>query len=236
MYKVESQKLFYNKFYYKLEIFTGAAFLFRNKDLKTVKQTIDEFWANIDLIKTTNFDDWPTTSTLSYSTRYWLQRFNPTEEDINNCQKLHTYLSQTDKNARVRVEINNLSIYSNLKESLYELGNSLSSNHPPSFYEPSDALKDQLKPNVLFHSFADKYKYKITLGKVYDSSLAAYIKANNNNFVKAGPACIQSIENLTTGSYNNFYIYVRDDNILNMLSMFGFETKRIEELLPKSDK
>ena len=236
MYKVESQKLFYNKFYYKLEIFTGAAFLFRNKDLKTVKQTIDEFWANIDLIKTTNFDDWPTTSTLSYSTRYWAQRFNPTEEDINNCQKLHTYLSQTDKNARVRVEINNLSIYSNLKESLYELGNSLSSNHPPSFYEPSDALKDQLKPNVLFHSFADKYKYKITLGKVYDSSLAAYIKANNNNFVKAGPACIEAIENLSIGSYNNFYIYVRDDNILNLLSMFGFETKRIEELLPKSDK
>ena len=236
MYKFESVKLFYNKFYYKLELFTGAAFLFRNKDLKTVKQTIDEFWANIDLIKTTNFDDWPTTSTLSYSTRYWLQRFNPTEEDINNCQKLHTYLSQTDKNARVRVEINNLSIYSNLKESLYELGNSLSSNHPPSFYEPSDALKDQLKPNVLFHSFADKYKYKITLGKVYDSSLAAYIKANNNNFVKAGPACIEAIENLSIGSYNNFYIYVRDDNILNLLSMFGFETKRIEELLPKSDK
>jgi len=234
MHKVESLKLFYNKFYYKLELFTGAAFLFRNKDLKTVKQTIDEFWANIDLVKTRDLDDWPTT--LSYSTRYWLQRFNPTEEDINNCQKLHTYLSQTDKNARVRVEINNLSIYSNLKESLYELGNSLSSNHPPNFYEPSDAVKDQLKPNVLFHSFADKYKYKITLGKVYDSSLAAYIKANNNNFVKAGPACIESIENLTTGSYNNFYIYVRDDNILNLLSMFGFETKRIEELLPKSDK
>jgi len=234
MYKFESVKLFYNKFYYKLELFTGAAFLFRNKDLKTVKQTIDEFWANIDLVKTRDLDDWPTT--LSYSTRYWLQRFNPTEEDINNCQKLHTYLSQTDKNARVRVEINNLSIYSNLKESLYELGNSLSSNHPPNFYEPSDAVKDQLKPNVLFHSFADKYKYKITLGKVYDSSLAAYIKANNNNFVKAGPACIESIENLTTGSYNNFYIYVRDDNILNLLSMFGFETKRIEELLPKSDK
>jgi hypothetical protein len=234
MYKFESVKLFYNKFYYKLELFTGAAFLFRNKDLKTVKQTIDEFWANIDLVKTRDLDDWPTT--LSYSTRYWLQRFNPTEEDINNCQKLHTYLSQTDKNARVRVEINNLSIYSNLKESLYELGNSLSSNHPPSFYEPSDALKDQLKPNVLFHSFADKYKYKITLGKVYDSSLAAYIKANNNNFVKAGPACIEAIENLSIGSYNNFYIYVRDDNILNLLSMFGFETKRIEELLPKSDK
>ena len=234
MYKFESVKLFYNKFYYKLELFTGAAFLFRNKDLKTVKQTIDEFWANIDLVKTRDLDDWPTT--LSYSTRYWLQRFNPTEEDINNCQKLHTYLSQTDKNARVRVEINNLSIYSNLKESLYELGNSLSSNHPPSFYEPSDALKDQLKPNVLFHSFADKYKYKITLGKVYDSSLDAYIKANNNNFVKAGPACIEAIENLSIGSYNNFYIYVRDDNILNLLSMFGFETKRIEELLPKSDK
>ena len=234
MYKFESVKLFYNKFYYKLELFTGAAFRFRNKDLKTVKQTIDEFWANIDLVKTRDLDDWPTT--LSYSTRYWLQRFNPTEEDINNCQKLHTYLSQTDKNARVRVEINNLSIYSNLKESLYELGNSLSSNHPPSFYEPSDALKDQLKPNVLFHSFADKYKYKITLGKVYDSSLAAYIKANNNNFVKAGPACIEAIENLSIGSYNNFYIYVRDDNILNLLSMFGFETKRIEELLPKSDK
>lgn len=234
MYKFESVKLFYNKFYYKLELFTGAAFLFRNKDLKTVKQTIDEFWANIDLVKTRDINNWPTT--LSYSTRYWLQRFNPTEEDINNCQKLHTYLSQTDKNARVRVEINNLSIYSNLKESLYELGNSLSSNHPPSFYEPSDALKDQLKPNVLFHSFADKYKYKITLGKVYDSSLAAYIKANNNNFVKAGPACIEAIENLSIGSYNNFYIYVRDDNILNLLSMFGFETKRIEELLPKSDK
>ena len=235
MYKVESQKLFYNKFYYKLEIFTGAAFLFRNKDLKTVKQTIDEFWANIDLIKTTNFDDWPTTSTLSYSTRYWAQRFNPTEEDINNCQKLHTYLSQTDKTAKVRVEITNLSIYSNLKDPLWNLGNSLSSNFIQ-FYQPSDEIKDQLKPNVLFHNFADKYKYKITLGKVYDSSLAAYIKANNNNFVKAGPACIESIENLTTGSYNNFYIYVRDDNILNLLSMFGFETKRIEELLPKSDK
>ena len=71
---------------------------------------------------------------------------------------------------------------------------------------------------------------------MYDSSLAAYIKANNNHFVKAGPACIESIENLTTGPYNNFYIYVRDDNILNLLSMFGFETKRIEQLLPKSDK
>ena len=232
MYKVESQKLFYNKFYYKLEIFTGTAFLFRNKDLKNVKKTIDEFWANIDRIKTRDFDEW---YTLSYSIRYWLQRYNPTEEDINNCQKLYTYLSQTDKDARVRVEINNLSIYSNLKDPLYQLGDSLSSNFVQ-FYKPSDEIKDQLKPNVLFHNFADKYKYKITLGKVYDSSLAAYIKANNNNFVKAGPACIESIKNLTTGSYNNFYIYVRDDNILNMLSMFGFETKRIEELLPKSDK
>lgn len=233
MYKFESVKLFYNKFYYKLELFTGAAFLFRNKDLKTVKQTIDEFWANIDLVKTRDINNWPTT--LSYSTRYWLQRFNPTEEDINNCQKLHTYLSQTDKTAKVRVEITNLSIYSNLKDPLWKLGDSLSSPFVQ-FYEPSDEVKDKLKPNVLFHSFADKYKYKITLGKVYDSSLAAYIKANNNNFVKAGPACIEAIENLSIGSYNNFYIYVRDDNILNLLSMFGFETKRIEELLPKSDK
>ena len=230
-----SHKLFYNKFLYKIEMYTAAAFLFRNKDLKLVKTTIDTFLQNIDLIKNNDHSDLPELPHMSYSTQYWFRRYNPSEDDIKNCQHLHHYLSVVDSDAKVRVELNNLSIYSNKKNELNDLGKKLSGGYIK-FYQPEPDIVSLMKPNTIFHNFADKYKYKITIGKVFDSSLADYILANNENFVKAGPACLESIKNRTTGSYNNFYFYVRDDKILNILSMFGFEIKRIEELLPKSDK
>lgn len=230
-----SYKLFYNKFLYKIELYTAAAFLFRNKDLKLVKTTIDTVLQNIHLIKNNEHDNLPELPHMSYSTQFWFRRYNPSEDDIKNCQNLHHYLSVVDSDAKVRVELNNLSIYSNKKNELMNLGKNLSGNHM-TFYQPDPNAVSQLKPNTIFHNFANKYKYRITIGKVFDNSLADYISNNNENFVKAGSACLQSIKNRTTGSYTNYYFYVRDDKILNILSMFGFEIKRIEELLPKSDK
>lgn len=232
LYK-DSFKLFYNKFLYKLEIITPAAFLFRNKDLQTVKNTIDEFLNNNFLLDDKDIEEWP--SELSYSSKYFYRRFRPSEDDILQCQKLHNYLSTTDLDAKVRVEINNLSIYSNQQEELSELGKNVNCKWK-TFYRPNTKIAGNLKPNTIYHSFADKYKYKVTIGKVYDESLGTFMETNNNNFVKLGPSCLDAIKNKRCGTYNSYYFYVRDEKILNMISMFGFEIKRIEELLPKSDK
>jgi len=230
MIEVVSDKLFYNKYVYKLEMYTGVAHLFRGKNLQGVKELIDFYQSNIDDWDDEASEIYDDVAHIGYATKWLLKRFKPTHQELRDTIRLYNFLS-LDNDTKVRVEMNNLGLYSNDKPLLESISDTLE-NTSLILHVPK-CLPEEMKPNTVYHSFADKYGYKITIGKVYDSGLADYIEANNNNFVKAGATCIANIRNKTTGVYNSFYFYVRDEKILNIISMFGFEIKRIDKLLPK---
>jgi hypothetical protein len=228
--EVTANSLFYNKYKYKLELITCVGHLFRSADRAAARETID--FAKQYMSSTTNWDEALEQAgkgvALRYPTRWTLRRFQPNATDIRDCEKLYNFLTVTAPETRTRVELNNLSLYSNEETKLRDLAKELSC-----VYQLHVPQSNDVEPNTIYHSFADKFQYKVTVGKVHDTALADYLEANNDTYVRAGVSTIRAIRNKAAQYYGTYYFYVRDDKILNIVSMFGFEIKRLDKLLPK---
>lgn len=229
-FEVTANSLFYNKYKYKLELITCVGHLFRSADRVAARETID--FAKQYMTSTFNWDEALEQAgkgvSLRYPTKWTLRRFQPSAVDIQDCEKVYNFLTVTAPETKTRVELNNLSLYSNEGDKLRDLAKELSCAqclHVPQ--------SDDVEPNTIYHSFADKFQYKVTVGKIHDTALADYLEANNNTYVRAGESTIRAIRNKATQCYGTYYFYARDDKILNIVSMFGLEIKRLDKLLPK---
>lgn len=233
----KSDRLYYKKFKYKLAFYSPLGNILRRAPWTDLKTVIDAYRSNPSCInkdypETRSSDIWKKLegdNIVPYNLRYIISRFNPSHNEMKDGEKVYNFLS-SEKDCKVRVEFNQVGIFSNNREPLLNLGKSLKTFYACNFFEPRHDLQ---KADTLYHNFADKYKYKVTVGEVYDSSLGDYLEANNNTVVRAGAVAIENIKARNTGNYSSYYFYVRDDKILNLISMFGFKIDRLEELLPK---
>jgi len=229
LHEVIASGLFYNKYKYKLELITCIGHLFRSADRVQARETID--FARQYMNSSANWDEaleQAGPGALRYPTKWTLRRFQPTSTDIQDCEKLYNFLTVTAPDTKTRVELNNLSLYSNEEGKVRDIAKELSCVHKLHVQK-----NDNIEPNTIYHSFADQYKYKITVGKIHDTALAAYLETNNNTYVRAGASTIEAIRKNKAQYYGTYYFYVRDDKVLNVVSMFGFEIKRLDKLLPK---
>lgn len=73
------------------------------------------------------------------------------------------------------------------------------------------------------------------MGDNVDPNLAEWIISNKDK-AKAGPVCLQEIAN--NGYVKGYYIYIRDEKIIQLLNLFIGNIQRIDKLvyIAKTDK
>lgn len=205
----ETKKLFYDEYPYKLSLRNSLGDIFRGKNFKHARDELDQLQSmyerNVPLERGI------------YRKRYY---------DIETFKEAKLLFQElTIKDAyMIRIENPILQLYSHDKDWLLKLSDLV--KNPIDFYEPETVL---FKNEILVDT-PTEYKYRITLPAKVDSSLGKWIK-NNPKFAKAGPVCLEEMHN--NGYVKGLYFYVRDEKILNLVSLMLGKTCRIDKIICK---
>jgi len=215
--RFDTVKLFYDEYPYKLVVRNSLSHIFRDKNLPNAKQEIDKL--QDFLVKGQPL----TRTTYLRSETVELQTFL-------EAQKLYIEFNQfTDY--KLRIENPLMQIYSHNYEWLVNITRRV--KNCIELWEPN--CKVQLEPNVILTDKPSIFEYKVTLGLEVDPGLATWITANPDK-AKAGATCLKEIAN--KGYTRDFYIYIRDEKILQLLNLFVSNIARVDKLvyIAKTDK
>lgn len=215
--RFDTVKLFYDEYPYKLVVRNSLSHIFRDKNLPNAKQEIDKL--QDFLVKGQPL----TRTTYLRSETVELQTFL-------EAQKLYIEFNQfTDY--KLRIENPLMQIYSHNYEWLVNITRRV--KNCIELWEPNS--KVQLEPNVILTDKPSIFEYKVTLGLEVDPGLATWITANPDK-AKAGATCLKEIAN--KGYTRDFYIYIRDEKILQLLNLFVSNIARVDKLvyIAKTDK
>jgi len=208
--KHKANKLFYDKYLYRLEIINSLSPIFRNKNFPYAREVLDKIQFNLE---------------ETGSLHFYLGRLlrNVRQLDFKEAQfLLSEFQSQDDYT--LRVECPSLNIYTNNKFWLDKI-KSYSSN-VSGIWEP---INLRIEPNVIVTEDQKPYEYKITLGTRVDSSFASWADKNKDK-VWIGPVLKECIQNnqYTQG----MYFYLRDERVLHLITiMIGSSIKRIDKIV-----
>lgn len=209
----DTTKLFYNKYKYKITIINQLASIFRDKNLAYAKRELDSLQQYHDRNKP-------------------LHQLNGLRSQIvresDFLEAKHLYNKFTKRSDyTLRIEHPRLAIYSNDLSWLEDVSTMLEVTE---FCRPSSELSEKLlEPNVIVKQEPFEWEYKVTFKDFVDSSLAKWIE-NNRDKVKAGDVFMENIQN--SGYINGFYIYVKNEKILQLLHiMVGNSISRIDKIV-----
>lgn len=207
--KFKNNKLYYDKYLYKLGVLNSLAPLFRNKNFSFTRSVLDQIQNNFEEEgklfyklglngRTTNHAD-----------------FNEAKILINEFQK--------NSNFTLRIESFRCYVYSNDRAWILHLSQRLTCDE---LWEPVYA---ELERNTIVSDIQRPYQYKITLGARTNSELAGWAK-NNKNKVWIGSRLLKYIED---GGYTqNMYFYVRDERILELMYIIaGDSIVRVDKIV-----
>lgn len=217
MQKRETVKLFYDEYPYKLVVRNGLSHIFRDKNLPVAKQEIDKLQDLLvkgkPLVRNT------------------FLRTEPVElQTFLEAQKLYIEFIQAN-DYKLRIQNPLMQIYSHNYKWLLSIANKI--KNCIEIWEPNPNV--QLEPNIILIDKPTQFRYKVTLGLGVDPGLANWI-TNNPDKAKAGETCLKEIAN--KGYTKDFYIYVRDEKILQILNLFVSNMPRVDKLVyaTKTDK
>ena len=217
MKKFDTVKLFYDEYPYKLVVRNSLSHIFRDKNLPNAKKEIDKLQ---DLLVKGK----PLTRTA-------FQRSESIElQTFLEVQKLYIEFNQF-LDYKLRIQNPLMTIYSHNYEWLINLTRKV--KNCIEIWEPDSRF--ELKPNAILIDKPSEFEYKVTLGLEVDPGLATWITANPDK-AKAGATCLKEIAN--KGYTRDFYIYIRDEKILQLLSLFVTNIARVDKLvyIAKTDK
>lgn len=217
MKKFDTVKLFYDEYPYKLVVRNSLSHIFRDKNLPNAKKEIDKLQ---DLL----VKGQPLTRTA------FLRSESVELQTFLEAQKLYIEFNQfTDY--KLRIENPLMQIYSHSYDWLINITQKI--KNCVELWEPNS--KFNLEPNVILIDKPNTFRYKVTLGLEVDPGLATWITANPDK-AKAGATCLREIAN--KGYTRDFYIYIRDEKILQLLSLFVTNIPRVDKLvyIAKTDK
>ena len=217
MKRFDTVKLFYDEYPYKLVVRNSLSHIFRDKNLPNAKQ-------EIDILQDFLVKGQPLTRTT------YLRSETVELQTFLEAQKLYIEFNQfTDY--KLRIENPLMQIYSHNYEWLVNITRRV--KNCIELWEPNS--KVQLEPNVILTDKPSIFEYKVTLGLEVDPGLATWITANPDK-AKAGATCLKEIAN--KGYTRDFYIYIRDEKILQLLNLFVSNIARVDKLvyIAKTDK
>lgn len=226
MYKlVESKKLFYKKFYFKLTCkINNVRHFFRHPN-GTSKRFMDQLEqkfqsSKVEKVKLPGYYYPNNSATISK------------KEFIENKILLQD-LDNTDNEFKLRCDYpNKLSIYSNNYNWLEEIANKLSM--AKELHSPNEKMISSLQSNTIIVGDKFNYDYKITFNKNnVDSSFVDFCK-NNKKYIRISRQTLYWIKKY--GFASGLYFYVKGKNTLLMANMIaGNSFGRIYQLLRKGD-
>ena len=220
MIKRTSNKLFWDKYAYKLGVYNSATQIFRNKRLENARDIID----GLEL-----------KSGQGQPLRLKFHRFSQRETDVteNDFFDLKVLIShfQDKEDFMLRCEGSRLGIYSNNVTWLKVIAKKL--KDVPWIWEPSI-------PNLQKNTIAvDKdigFEFKAYLNGTADPNFADYCLKNKDK-IKAGDRLIRDLQQ--GRNLKGKYIYVKNDSILTIVRLFLHNNiMRIDKLIyqPNTDK
>lgn len=217
MREIESKKLFYDEYLYKLSIHQPLAPIFRGKNFSNARNVLDRMQQDFEAGK-------PLFRTSYLRSTYVLP------EELQNAQTLLHFLSKSTVNYKLRVDSSWLSLYSNenkfLENVMKKLGDRMFEYHRPN---PSTIELIKESKNTIVVKKSIPYEYRVTLGEFTNPSFAVWSKKNPDK-IKIGKCALDEIEN--NGYTRGFYFYARDKKIIQLLSlMIGDSIRRIDKVV-----
>ena len=204
----KTNRLFNNKYQYKIVLVVAGAVYFRDRDIVNVYHGLEQIDLDQDNLKLRH-----------------RQNSIKLKEDLDYALKLQHVLS-TMKDYDIRVEIPWISIYANDKNDINRLIN-LDSDKVKYVCEPPTnqvLSKDTIILNKINHD------YRITLGKTSQDHTAFIDWASTNKKLKLTKGCIKELSK--PHSWGGTYFYVTGENNLLMAKMhLGDAINKIDRIV-----
>lgn len=219
MKRLETTKLFWGEYQYRLSLKNTLSPIFREKNLSHARQVLDklqQMYEKGELLY------------LAQGTR----RKPITEESFFDAKRLYIAFSKCLE-YKVRVESTTLSIYSNDVSWIEKLATDVESSSLISIHKPDPKFINSLNPNTILVEENIGYEYKVTLGYRSGSPEFAAWAEKNPKLIKIGSKAKE--EMLRSGYVNGMYFYARDERTLQLCNLMLSNIRRIDKLIVKQD-
>ena len=225
--RLESNKLFYSEYLYKLVFRNELSTIFRNELQKKEKLS----YARQEIDRLT--EDYRNNSPMTK--RAWRTDISISVDEYIDAVTVYNILKTNDE-YKLRIDpYSTMSFYSNNKNFLLELGSKLRTG-TVHFWEPDPSYIDALKSNTKIQ-IVDKIPalpIKVWFNSTrINQDFANWLRANDDK-CKIGVIALQSLEDY--GYLNGLYIYLRDEKILNLVTLLaGSSIRSVEKLVYRGD-
>lgn len=215
MIKVDSHKLFYDQYKYKVDFHNALGFVFRNKNFSHARKSID-----------TAIQQYEAEGAVKWGSGF--RTVNVTSEELSDLQILLSLFVKEKQDFKIRCESYHLGIYTNNYEWVKTITSKL--NAVCVVHMPKDNAI--LTPNIIINDTID-FGYKITLNGTADPNLANFCIKHKNK-IKIGNRVLSNIQR----GYNlkGMYMYVKDFATITLIRLFlKKDLMRIDKIISSKD-
>ena len=219
MKKYETNKLFYDKYLYKIEVQSSLAYIFRNNNLQAARDILDDLQEKLERKQ-------------PLVVRSYLKYETVAPKKLHEAQIIYTLLSK-NVDYKLRIEKPKICIYSNDKQFLLQFDDKLEQDCK--FFEPSDDVRKAIQnnPNIIVLKTPIPYEYRVTLGNQTSYEFLDWLK-NNQDKVKASKKLLNYLS-YKRHNEEGLYVYVRDSKIIQLLSLMNINIRRIDKIVCKQN-
>ena len=165
----------------------------------------------------------------------WRTEVNVDINDYLDAMSVYNNLKKSDE-YKIRIDpYSSITLFSNNKDFLVNLGNALRTSSAE-FYEPDpkyiDLLKSKTKIQIVDDVPALPLKVWFNSTRI-NRDFANWLRVNDDK-CKIGTIALQSLEDY--GYLNGLYIYLRDEKVLNLVTLLaGSSIRSVEKLVYRGD-
>jgi len=223
----ESAKLFYSEYLYKLVFRNELNVIFRNELQK--KEKLSYARSQLDSLTEQYRNNDPLYK------KAWRTDVSVDINDYFDAMAVYNTLKKTDE-YKIRIDpYSSVTLFSNNKDFLLELGNKLKTDSAE-FHQPNPDYIDILKSNAKIQivDVLPKLPIKVWFNSNrINTDFANWLRANNDK-CKIGTVALESLEDY--GYLNGLYIYLRDEKVLNLVTLLaGSSIRSVEKLVYRGD-
>ena len=227
MKQFESRKLFYSEYLYKLVFRNELHNIFRSELQK--KEKLSYAREQLDYLTEQYRNNLPLYK------KAWRTEVNVDINDYLDAMSVYNNLKKSDE-YKIRIDpYSSITLFSNNKDFLVNLGNALRTSSAE-FYEPDpkyiDLLKSKTKIQIVDDVPALPLKVWFNSTRI-NRDFANWLRVNDDK-CKIGTIALQSLEDY--GYLNGLYIYLRDEKVLNLVTLLaGSSIRSVEKLIYRGD-
>ena len=223
----ESSKLFYSEYLYKLVFRNDLHNIFRSELQKKEKLS----FARSELDRLT--EDYRNNTPL-YK-KAWRAEVYLDINDYFDAMTLYNALKNYDE-YKIRIDpYNTITLFSNNKDFLLSIGHKLKTE-AVEFWEPNSEYIDLLKSSTKIQIVDQVPELPLKVwfnSKRINKDFANWLRVNDDK-CKIGKIALESLEQY--GYLNGLYIYLRDERVLNLVTLLaGRSIRSVEKLVYRGD-